>query len=161
MNAGKQSSSQLLGALFRGDTDGLSRMLQQAMTEYPAAARAAAGQAAGQMRTKLEIPDGVRQALREGRTIEAVRQVREANPGSDVGTAKQAIDALAGRLPASPEPAGLKDSAGKLRSSAMLALAKAQRPPTVAPGDRGGARAVIYALAMAGGALAWWMYSGR
>lgn len=161
MNAGKPSSSQLLGALFRGDTDTLSRVLQDAVNERNRATQAAARHEVGPLGMDIEIPEGVRQAMREGRTVEAVHKMRQANPGLNLSSAKRIIDEQSrGPLPAAPGPGELKASVGKLRSGTALALAKAKRPPTVAPGDRGGTRAVIYALALAGGALAWWMLTG-
>lgn len=151
MSADKPSSSQVLGALLRGDTAGLTRLVEQANLQHPRdAGRGGSANDAGS-RAALEIPDSATEALREGRLIEAIREVRMANPGLDLKTAKDAVEQLARDLPA---------RTGKVRSQAAIAMARARRPPTVASGDRGGTRAVVYALALAGGALAWWMFSG-
>jgi hypothetical protein len=151
MSAGKPSSSQVLGALLRGDTAGLSRLVEQANLQYPRGAGRDGSATDATPRAALEIPDSAAEALREGRLIEAIRDVRLANPGLDLKTAKDAVEQLARDLPA---------RTGKARSQAAIVLARARRPPTVTPGDRGGVRAVVYALALAGGALAWWMLSG-
>lgn len=152
MSAGKSSSSQVLGALLRGDTAAIQRMVDEASRM----AATSAGNGTGEMRRmqaaeSIEIPESVIAALREGRMIEAIRELRQANPGLDLKTAKEAAEALVGRLP---------EQTGKARSQAAMALARAKRPPTVAPGDRGGARAVVYALVLVGGVLAWWMFKG-
>jgi hypothetical protein len=151
MSADKPSSSQVLGALLRGDTAGLSRLVEQANPQHPRGAGRDGSTTGTASRVALEIPDSATEALREGRLIEAIRDVRLANPGLDLKTAKDAVEQLARDLPA---------RTGKARSQAAIVLARARRPPTVASGDRGGVRAVVYALALAGGALAWWMLSG-
>jgi hypothetical protein len=152
MSADKPSSSQVLGALLRGDTDGLSRLVEQAnLLQHPRGTGRDGSAADAASRVALEIPDSATEALREGRLIEAIRDVRLANPGLDLKAAKDAVEQLARDLPA---------RTGKARSQAAIVLARARRPPTVASGDRGGLRAVVYALALAGGALAWWMLSG-
>ena len=151
MSANHNMSSQVLGALLRGDAAAIQRMVEEASQAASAPADAAARRHAAAATGSLEIPESAVAALREGRMVEAIRTLRQANPGLDLKTAKDAVEALGRRLP---------EQAGKARSQAVLALARAKRPPTVAPGDRGGVRAVVYALALAGGALAWWMLRG-
>lgn len=148
MKAGRNDASKVLGALLGGDASALERIVQQANAQRQAARQQLADTAAAH---ELEIPESAYDAMRQGRLVEAIRDVRRANPGLDLKTAKEAVERLAREVPV---------KSGKARSQAAMAIAKAKRPPTVASGDRGGIRAVVYALALAGGALAWWMFRG-
>lgn len=152
MNTNRNTSSQVLGALLRGDTAAIQRMVEEASRTAATSADNAIEEVRQVGTTgSIDIPESAVAALREGRMVEAIRELRQANPGLDLKTAKEAAEALVRRFP---------EQSGKARSQAAMALARTKRPPTVAPGDRGGIRAVVYALALAGGALAWWMFRG-
>lgn len=69
------------------------------------------------------FPPEAANAIARGNLIEAIAQVRRANPGLDLRSAKAAVDDLRGARP------GVK-----------AAMPKAQRIPTVVEGDSGGHR---------------------
>ncbi len=81
----------------------------------------------------LVLPDAALQAFRDGRMIEAIKQIRTANPGLDLARAKAAMERLqvaqrsaAGTAPAPP-------GGGQHRPAPLRA--RDTRTPTVEMGD--------------------------
>lgn len=148
MSAGGQFSVQVAAALARGDTLQAIRLIRQSggqgLREALAAVEAASRKAAS---GTAPAQDAVLAALQQGNAIEAIKRMREANPGMDLRSAKHAVDAL--RRHASMESAG---GATQARAVQM----KAQRTPTVVEGDHGGYGVVFVAIVAAIGALVWW-----
>ena len=92
----------------------------------------------------------IRAALQKGKVIDAIRQLREANPAMDLRPGKVAAEATRHGTAA-------QTAADAVRHRS--ANATATRPPTVAEGDRGGYALVLLVLAAAVAALAWWFLS--
>ena len=152
MSNGNPFPSQVAAALARGDTIQAIRLIResggQGLREALAAVEAySARQQGGRASVAPDAQDAIRTALQQGGAIEAIKRMREANPGMDLRSAKHAVDAL--RRHASMASAGTA-------TQARAVQAKAERTPTVVEGDHGGHGVVFLAIAVAIGALAWW-----
>lgn len=58
----------------------------------------------------LNVPDSARSSVAQGRLVEAIKSLRDANPGLQLRDAKAAVDALAAHAPA---PAAVAGRAGR------------------------------------------------
>lgn len=98
----------------------------------------------GALRTspgKIVFPQHVADALSRGQLIDAIKQLREANPQLGLKEAKDAVDAL------------------KNRSATVPSRPSMQRVPTVMHGDRG--HGMWWLVAILTAIAAWWLLSGR
>lgn len=160
MATGGQLPMQVIAALARGDKLQAAKLLREAggrglkealdaieRQSRPQAMHAGGDDVASNAVAQVRIPETARQAMRDGQAIEAIRQVRAANPGMDLAAAKRAADALR---------AATVDAGPVAKSHALLLRASAERPPTVAPGDApGGLRWILLVLGLV--ALAVWL----
>ena len=152
MSAANQLPGQVVAALMRGDRLQAVRLLREAsgqgLKETVAAVEAWSAQQPGQSPT-VDV-QAIRAALQKGKVIDAIRQLREANPAMDLRPGK-----VAGEATRHGTAAQTAADAVRHRS----ANATATRPPTVAEGDRGGYALVLLVLAAAIAALVWWFVS--
>lgn len=151
MSNGNPFPSQVAAALARGDTIQAIRLIResggQGLREALAVEAHSARQHGGHASVASDAQDAIRTALQQGGAIEAIKRMRQANPGMDPRSAKHAVDAL--RRHASMASAGTA-------TKARVVQAKAERTPTVVEGDHGGHGVVFLAIAVAMGAFAWW-----
>lgn len=148
MGAGGELSAQVIAALSRGDRIQAIKLLRQAggkgLKEAMIALDAYAARQAGNTASPR---DAMAAALRDGNTIEAIKRMREANPGMDLRSAKDAVEALQhGDRPATAPSAA---------STKPAVQAHVKRTPTVVEGDSGGVGIIITMLVIAAAAVAW------
>ena len=152
MTAANQLPDQVVAAFMRGDRAEAVRLLREAggqgLKDTLAAVQARSAHQHGEA-TTVDL-HALRATLQKGNVIEAIKQLREANPAMDLQSAKTAIDAMR-------HGATAQSTADAIRKRAASAMAT--RPPTVSPGDRGGYAVVLLVLAAALAALVWWFAS--
>lgn len=148
--------AQLKDAVARGDTDAVKALMRQggiggllqtlravqavAVDEAVMTPAASAIQKSG-----TKVTAEVRNALQQGNSIDAIKRLREANPGMSLKAAKDHVDALGARLPVK-----------QVQRAATTFANTRERTPTVVMGDKpGGLRWLFVLIAFAGLAL-WW-----
>ncbi len=148
--------AQLKDAVARGDKDAVAALMRQGgITGLMQTLRAVQAAASEQstlasaksafQRAEVQVPAAVKNALQQGNLIEAIKRLREANPGLSLKAAKEHVDALGARLPVKQAQ----------RAASTFASAR-ERTPTVVMGDKpGGLRWLFVLIAFAGLAL-WW-----
>ena len=159
MSNDQSLQAQLKDAIARGDKDAVTALMRQGgigglLQTLRAVQAVAADQAVIASGTSViqksgaQVPAAVSDALRRGNVIEAVKGMRQANPGMTLKAAKDHVDALAAKLPAKPP------------QPAVSTFASArERTPTVVMGDKpGGLRWLFVFIVFAGIAL-WWYSS--
>ncbi len=142
--------AQLKDAIARGDKDAVAALMRQGgisgLLQTLRAVQAAASDPSvlASAKSSIQMPAGVRNALQQGNLIDAIKHLREANPGMSLKAAKEHVDALGGRLPVKQVQ----------RAASTFATAR-ERTPTVVMGDKpGGLRWLFVLIAFA--SLAWW-----
>ncbi len=95
-------------------------------------------------KSTVQVPAAVKNALQQGNLIEAIKQLREANPGLSLKAAKAHVDALGARVPLEQVK----------RTASTFAVAR-ERTPTVVMGDKPGSLRWLFVLIAFAG-LAWW-----
>lgn len=144
--------AQLKEALARGDKDAAMALMRQGgisgLVQSLRAAQAAASVQSTQASTQsaVQMPAAVKNALQQGNLIDAIKRLREANPGLSLKAAKDHVDGMAGARPA-PQAQ---------RSGTTFAMPR-ERVATVVMGDKpGGLRWLFVLLAFVGLAAWWW-----
>lgn len=142
--------AKLKAAIARGDKDAVTALMRQGgisgILQTLRAVQAVAAEQSQQGSTipALKVPSEVKTALQQGNLIDAVKRLREANPGISLKAAKDHVDALGARLPAKP-----------LGPTASTFGITRERTPTVVMGDKpGGLRWLFVLIAFV--ALVWW-----
>lgn len=111
------------------------------------AVQAAAADHAKETSAQVQMPAAVRNALQQGDVLEAVKQLRQANPGMTLKAAKEQVEALGAKLPVKQAQ----------RAASTFATTR-ERTPTVVMGDKpGGLRWLFVLIAFAG--IAFWWYA--
>ena len=151
MSNDQSLQAQLKDALARGDKDAaLALMRQGGVTGLVQTLRAVQGAAADQARqvsaqSGVQMPAAVNNALQQGNLIDAIKRLRESNPGMSLKAAKDHVDALAARMPARPA----------LRAAKTFATSR-DRVPTVVMGDKPGSLRWLFVLIAFVGLVWWW-----
>lgn len=142
MSARNELPGDVVAALMRGDRIQAVKLLRdasgQGLKEAMAAVEAYAARGQGAAQQKRTVTD-------------AIRHMREANPGMDQKSARLAQESI--QRTASVQIAADETQARTLR-------ARDERTPTVVEGDRGGYAVVLLAIAAALAALMWWFFTG-
>ena len=153
MSNDQSLQAQLKDALARGDKDAAMALMRQGgisgLVQSLRAAQAAASAQSTQASTRsaVQMPAAVKNALQQGNLIDAIKRLREANPGLSLKAAQDHVDGMAGARPA-PQAQ---------RSGTTFATPR-QRIPTVVMGDKpGGLRWLFVLIAFAG--VAWWWFT--
>lgn len=127
-------------ALMRqGGISGLVQTLRAAQ----AAASAQSLQAMTQ--SAVQVPAAVKNALQQGNLIEAIKRLREANPGLSLKVAKEHVDGMARAQPAAQAQRG-----------GTTFAAPRERVPTVVMGDKPGDLRWLFVLIAFVALIAWW-----
>jgi ribosomal protein L7/L12 len=147
--------ARLKDAIARGDKDAAMALMRQGgigglLQTLRAVQAAASDQAVMASATSairksgMQVPATVKDALQQGNVIEAVKRLREANPGLSLKAARDHVDAL-----------GIKPSVRPASRAATTCGTPRDRVPTVMMGDKpGGLRWLFVLIAFA--AIAWW-----
>lgn len=118
--------------------------LLQTLRAVQAAASVESMQASVQ--SAVQVPAAVRNALQQGNPIDAIKRLREANPGLSLKAAKDHVDRIAGDRP-TPQAQ---------RRGTTFVIPR-ERVPTVVMGDKpGGLRWLFVLLAFVALAAWWW-----
>lgn len=147
--------AQLKDAIARGDQDAIAALMRQGgiggLLQILRAAQAAASDQSilasanpSIQKSEMQVPAAARNALQQGNLIEAVKRLREANPGMSLKTAKDHLDALGMRTPKPRED-----------RAATTSASTRERTPTVIMGDKPGGLSWLFVL-IPFVALAWW-----
>lgn len=157
MSNDQSLQAQLKDAVARGDEDAIKALMRQGgiggllqtlrAVHAVASDQAVAASATSAIRTsKVQVPAAVRNALQQGNLIEAVKRLREANPGISLKAAKDHVDALGARVPVK-----------QVQRAASTFATTRERTPTVVMGDKpGGLRWLFVLIAFVGIAGWWW-----
>ena len=143
--------AQLKDALARGDKEAAMALMRQGgitgLVQTLRAAQAAASAQSLQAMTQsaVQVPAAVKNALRQGNLIEAIKQLRAANPGLSLKAAKDHVDALGAKLPVRSSP----------RAATTFAMPR-ERVPTVVMGDKPGDLRWLFVLIAFVALIAWW-----
>lgn len=149
--------AQLRDAIARGDKDAVKALMRQGgiggLLQTLRAVQAAASDesvmasATSAIQTSgVQVPADVRNALQQGNLIDAVKRLREANPGISLKAAKEHVDALGARLPVK-----------QVQRAASTFATTRERTPTVVMGDKpGGLRWLFVLIAFVLLAGWWW-----
>jgi ribosomal protein L7/L12 len=143
--------AQLKDALARGDKDVAMALMRQGgitgLVQSLRAAQAAASVQTMQASTQsaTQVPTAVKDALQHGNLIDAIRRLREANPGLSVKAAKDHVDGMVSARPTSQAQ----------RSGTTFAMPR-ERIPTVVMGDQPGALRWLFLLLAFVALAAWW-----
>ncbi len=155
MSNDQSLQAQLKDAVARGDKDAVKALMRQGgiggLLQTLRAVQAVASDEAVMasatsaiQKSGVQVPAEVRNALQQGNVLEAVKRLRQANPGMTLKAAKDHVDALGARLPVK-----------QLQRAASTFAITRERTPTVVMGDKpGGLRWLFVLIAFAG--LAWW-----
>ena len=158
MSNDQSLQAQLKDAVARGDKDAVKALMRQGgiggLLQTLRAVQAVASDEAVMasatsaiQKSGAQVPAGVGNAMQQGNLLEAVKLMRQANPGMTLKSAKEHVDALGARLPVKQAQ----------RTVSTFATAR-ERTPTVVMGDKpGGLRWLFVLIAFAG--LALWWYS--
>ena len=151
MSNDQSLQAQLKDAVARGDKDAVAALMRQGgitgLMQTLRAVQAAASEQSMQASTNpaIQVSAAVRNALQQGNLIDAIKRLREANPGMSLKTAKEHVDALGARVPVK-----------QLQRAASTFASSRKRTPTVVMGDKpGGLRWLFVLLAFAALGL-WW-----
>lgn len=153
MSGDQSLQTQLKDAIARGDKDAVAALMRQGgitgLLQNLRVVQSAAVQQALQASTKstLQVPAAVKNALQQGNLIEAIKHLREANPGLTLKAAKDHVDALAAREPVK-----------QARRIASTFAIDRERTPTVVMGDQPGALRWLLVLSAFAG-IAWWWFT--
>lgn len=145
--------TQLKDAIARGDKNAVAALMRQGgvsgLVQTLRAAQAAAAQQATSTASALQVPAAVGNALRQGNLIDAIKRLREANPGLSLKAAKDHVEELANTLPKPRAQGGASSTFAHIR----------ERTPTVVMGERPGTlRWMMVVLGLL--ALAVWLAFG-
>ncbi|MDI1251797.1 hypothetical protein [Thermomonas sp.] len=152
MSNDQSLQAQLKDAVARGDKDAIKALMRQGgiggLLQTLRAVQATAVQQSMQASTQsaVQVPAVVKNALQQGNLIEAVKRLREANPGISLKAAKDHVDALGARMPVK-----------QIQRAASTFASTRERTPTVVMGDKpGGLRWLFVLIAFVGLAGWWW-----
>lgn len=145
--------TQLKDAIARGDKNAVAALMRQGgvsgLVQTLRAAQAAAAQQATSTASALQVPAAVGNALRQGNLIDAIKRLREANPGLSLKAAKDHVEELANTLPKPRAQGGASSTFAHVH----------ERTPTVVMGERPGTlRWMMVVLGLL--ALAVWLAFG-
>jgi ribosomal protein L7/L12 len=153
MSNDQSLQTQLRDAIARGDKDAVKALMRQGgitgLLQTLRAVQATAVQQSMQASTQsaVQVPAAVKIALQQGNLIEAVKRVREANPGISLKAAKDHVDALGARVPVK-----------QIQRSASTFATTRERTPTVVMGDKPGSLRWLFVL-IAFVMLVWWWWT--
>lgn len=142
--------AQLKDAIARGDKQAVAALMRQGgvtgLLQTLRAVQATAVQQSMQTSSQstLQMPTAVRNALQQGNLIEAIKHLRQANPGMSLKAAKDHVDALVAKMPTR-----------HVSRAATTFASQRERVPTVMMGDKPGNLRWLFVL-IAFVALAWW-----
>ncbi len=152
MSNDQSLQSQLKDALARGDKDAAMALMRQGgITGLVQSLRAVQAAASVQSPSRsaqaaLQVPAAVKNALQQGNLIDAIKRLREANPGISLKAAKDHVDGMAGVR-----------TAPQAQRNGTTFGAPRERIPTVVMGDKpGGLRWLFVLLAVVALAAWWW-----
>ncbi len=148
--------AQLKDALARGDKDAAMALMRQGgisgLLQTLRAVQAAASDPSvmdsmksSTQTSALQVPAAVKNALQQGNLIDAIKRLREANPGLSLKAAKDHVDGMAS---ARPPPQAQ-------RSGTTFAMPR-ERIPTVVMGDRPGGLRWLFVLIAVVALAGWW-----
>ncbi|MDQ3039021.1 MAG: hypothetical protein M3Q51_06915 [Pseudomonadota bacterium] len=153
MSKDQSVQAQLKDAIARGDKDAVAALMLQGgvtgLMQNLRTVKAASVQHSMQASTKARphVPAAVGNALQQGQLIEAIKQLREANPGLSLKVAKEHVETLVANGPVK-----------QVQRAASTFGAARDRTPTVVMGDKpGGIRWLLITVAIVG--LAWWWFT--
>ncbi len=150
MSSDQSLQTQLKDAIARGDKDAAASLMRQGgltgLLQTMRAVQASARQESlkGTAKDAPQLPASAKLALQNGNLIEAIKQLRAANPGLSLKDAKDHVDALRAAIP--------KHQAQ--RTGTTFAQVR-ERTPTVVMGDKPGNLRWLFVL-IAFVAVAWW-----
>ncbi len=151
MSKDQSLQAQLKDAIARGDKDAIKALMRQGgmsgllQTMRAVQAAAASGQALqASTEADIKLPVAVSNALKQGNLIEAVKRLRDANPGMSLKAAKDYAEAMGAAIPRPHAHA----------ASSTVANSRG-RTPTVVMGDKPGSLRWVFVL-IAFAVLAWW-----
>ena len=153
MSTDQSQQTQLKDALARGDRQAVAALMRQGgvtgLLQTLRAVQATAVQQSMQasLQSTLQMPAAAKSALQQGNLIDAIKRLREANPGLSLKAAKDHVDALVATVPTHPAS----------RAGTTFANAR-DRVPTVMMGDKPGNLRWLFVL-IAFLAVAWWWWS--
>lgn len=150
MSNDQSLQAQLKDALARGDKEAAMALMRQGgitglVQTLRAAQAAASAQSTQAALQSVQVPAPVKNALQQGDLIDAIRRLREANPGLSLKAAKDHVDALGAKLPAR----------AATRAATTFALPR-ERVPTVVMGDKPGGMRWLFVLIAFVPLVAWW-----
>ncbi len=143
--------AQLKDAAARGDKDAVTALMRQGgVTGLLQALRAVQAAASDQSMqasptSAIQVPAAVKNALQQGNLIDAIKRLREVNPGMSLKVAKDHVDALGARLPVKQAQ----------RAASTFATAR-ERTPTVVMGDKLGGLRWLFVLIAVVALAGWW-----
>lgn len=143
--------AQLKDAIARGDKDAAMALIRQGgisgLVQTLRAVQAAAAVESTRVTTPsaLQVPAAARNALQQGNLIEAIKRLREANPGLSLKAAKDHVDGMASAMPAP-----------QAQRSGRTFAAPRERVPTVMMGDQPGGLRWLFVLITCVALAAWW-----
>ncbi|MEO5629565.1 MAG: hypothetical protein ABIQ62_07345 [Thermomonas sp.] len=157
MSKDESLQAQLKDAVARGDKDAVKALMQQggiggllqtlrAVQAVASDQSAMASATSAIQKSGAHLPAEVGNALQQGNLLEAVKRLRQANPGMSLKAAKDHVDALGARLPAKQV---------KPAASATFANTR-ERTPTVVMGDKPGGLRWLFVLIAFVGLAGWW-----
>ena len=143
--------TQLRDAVARGDTQAIAALMRQGgLTGLLQALRAVQASAVQQSMQAsatskaVQVPTAVHAAMKQGNLLEAVKSLRQANPGLSLRAAKEHVEALRIAPPKRP-----------VERAATTFASTRVRTPTVVMGDKPGSLRWLFVV-IAFAALAWW-----
>lgn len=157
MSNDQSLQAQLKDAVARGDKDAVKALMRQggiggllqtlrAVQAVASDQTVMASATSAIQKSGAQVPAEVRNALQQGNVLEAVKRMRQANPGMTLKAAKEHVDALGTRLPVKQAQ----------RAASTFATAR-ERTPTVVMGDKpGGLRWLFVFIAFVALAGWWW-----
>lgn len=163
MSNDQSLQAQLKDAVARGDKDAVKALMRQGgigglLQTLRAVQAVASDQAVMDAATSaiqksgVQVPAEARNALQQGHVLEAVKQLRAANPGMSLKAAKDHVDALAAKLPAKHV-----QQAKQVKHAASSTFASArERTPTVVMGDKPGGLRWLFVLIAFVALVGWW-----
>ena len=158
MSNDQSLQAQLKDAVARGDKDAVKALMRQrgigGLLQTLRAVQAVASDEAVMasaisaiQKSGAQVPANVSSALQQGNVLEAVKHMRQANPGMTLKAAKDHVDALGVKLPA------------KQPQLAVSTFATArERTPTVVMGDKPGGLRWLFVLIVFAGVAVWWYF---
>lgn len=150
MSNDQSLQKQLKDAVARGDTQAIAALMRQGgVTGLLQNLRAAPATAVQQSRqgstnSAVQLSATARNALQQGNLLEAVKRLREANPGMTLKAAKEQAEAMGAAMPKR-----------HLQPASSSFASTRERTPTVVMGDKPGSLRWLFVL-IAFAALLWW-----